>query len=546
MALMLRTTLNGVTLWTLLSTCLITGCSDDTTAATSPPPVDGGTAPALNALDQMTAALGGRPALETVTNENTVAAGSREMAGEGYQPGKVVHISEYRSTLTTEMSKPQYALQETNVIRYGFPSAFQFTETVDVDHGVADGAFMLFAPPAKMPLPAARISSTLRHFDLTSVPRLVRKALTPGVAVQFLADVTLDGKPHALLTLSEANQPVIKVFVDKTTFLPSKVETLEDHPPLGDVVVEVFFTDYEPVGKLKLPRQVRIVVDGKETQTETRSSIEINGPAPAGGYAIPAELTVPYDPEHGAFGARSSEWLLGQGHYLGLLPTYYLQKAKPTVVPIAAGVDLLMGVSHHVLLIEMTNYVIAVDAPLHGDYVQQVLAAIKEKYPAKPLKRVISSHFHFDHSGGLREFAAEGGITVMTGKPSEEFIKSVFVRPHTVHPDRLQTNSVPATVEAVDTSTTLTDALHNVQVHRIQNAHADDLVIVYLPKEKLLFVADLYTSPAAEPAPGSPVSPLTKALYDEVVRLDLDVTTVATAHGGPPSPVAWLKKSAGQ
>jgi outer membrane lipoprotein-sorting protein len=57
-----------------------------------------------------------------------------------------------------------------------------------------------------------------------------------------------DLKTLHVVTLSpKENMPPIKMFFDNGTFLPSKVETIEDDPIHGDVLIEVFFDDWRDV-----------------------------------------------------------------------------------------------------------------------------------------------------------------------------------------------------------------------------------------------------------------------------------------------------------
>jgi glyoxylase-like metal-dependent hydrolase (beta-lactamase superfamily II) len=53
--------------------------------------------------------------------------------------------------------------------------------------------------------------------------------------------------------------------------------------------------------------------------------------------------------------------------------------------------------------------------------------------------------------------------------------------------------------------------------------------VAYLPKEKVLFVADLFTIPAEGPIP--PASPATRQFADKIKSLGLDVEKIAPAHG---------------
>ncbi|MGA7657571.1 MAG: MBL fold metallo-hydrolase [Methylocella sp.] len=45
-----------------------------------------------------------------------------------------------------------------------------------------------------------------------------------------------------------------------------------------------------------------------------------------------------------------------------------------------------------------------VEAPLNEERTLVLIDKIKELIPNKPIKYVVNSHVHFDHSGGLRTF----------------------------------------------------------------------------------------------------------------------------------------------
>ena len=55
--------------------------------------------------------------------------------------------------------------------------------------------------------------------------------------------------------------------------------------------------------------------------------------------------------------------------------------------------------------------------------------------------------------------------------------------------------------------------------------------MVYLPKEKLLIEADVFTPLAANATPPTPPSPYTVAFADHLGKLKLDVTQILPLHG---------------
>ena len=74
--------------------------------------------------------------------------------------------------------------------------------------------------------------------------------------------------------------------------------------------------------------------------------------------------------------------------------------------------------------------------------------------------------------------------------------------------------------------------------------HADDMLMVYLPKEKFLIQADAYTPPAPNAAPMTPPSPFTVSLYENITKQSLAVDQVLPLHGRI-VPLAELQKAAG-
>jgi glyoxylase-like metal-dependent hydrolase (beta-lactamase superfamily II) len=209
------------------------------------------------------------------------------------------------------------------------------------------------------------------------------------------------------------------------------------------------------------------------------------------------------------------------------------------------GVWYLTGGTHHSVLIEMQDHLVVVEGPQNDARATAVIAEVKRLVPNKPIKYVVNSHHHFDHAGGLGPFVAEG-VTVITHDINKTFFEQSLAAPRTVQPDKLAQSGKKATVEGVADKRVLTDGTRTVELYHIQgNAHNDGLLMVYLPKEKLLIEGDAYTPVAPNaPQPAQP-NPFSVNLYENIERLKLAVEQILPVHGRI-VPLAELQKAIGK
>jgi len=70
-------------------------------------------------------------------------------------------------------------------------------------------------------------------------------------------------------------------------------------------------------------------------------------------------------------------------------------------------------------------------------------------------------------------------------------------------------------------------------LYHVDLNHANDMLIAYLPKEKIVINADLYGPPAQGAAPPATVAPNAIAFYRNLKRLKLDVAVHVPIHGNP-------------
>jgi glyoxylase-like metal-dependent hydrolase (beta-lactamase superfamily II) len=348
--------------------------------------------------------------------------------------------------------------------------------------------------------PPAPVALLDRQLQLWTTPHgVVKMAMASSTAVQGNTfSFTVPARFRIWATVNSQN-------------LVEKVVALVPNAVLGDLRVEINYSDYKDFGGVKFPTKIKQMVaeypalDLTVTDVQPNAKVDIAIPDPV------LKTPAPY--------------------------------ARVTSQMVADGVWYVTGGTHHSVVIEMKDHLVVVESPLNDDRAVAVLGEVK-KLSSKPIKYVIVTHHHFDHSGGVRGIAAEG-VTLIAHDANKAFLEKALAAPATVNPDRLTKSGKKGTVEGTGAKRTLTDGTRTMDIHHITgNVHHGGIIMVHLPKEKLLIEADVYNPPAPNaPAPTS-VNPNWVSLADNIKRLNLTVDQIVPIHGRV-MPIAELHKGIG-
>jgi glyoxylase-like metal-dependent hydrolase (beta-lactamase superfamily II) len=278
--------------------------------------------------------------------------------------------------------------------------------------------------------------------------------------------------------------------------LVEKVESWATNPVVGDMLTETTYADYKDFSGVKFPTKITQKAGGFPALDLTVSAVQPNAPA---------DIVVPDNVRQAAVEVKEQK--------------------------VVDGVWYITGGTHHSALVEMEDYVVVVEGPQNDERASAVIAEVKRLVPNKPIKYVVNSHHHFDHAGGLGAFVAEG-VTIITHASNKPFFERAFAAPRTVRPDKLAQSGKKATIESLNDKLVLQDATRTLEIHHIAgNPHADGLILAYLPKEKLLIEADVYTPAAPNtPSPAQP-NPFSVNLHDTIGGLKLEVDRILPLHG---------------
>jgi glyoxylase-like metal-dependent hydrolase (beta-lactamase superfamily II) len=179
--------------------------------------------------------------------------------------------------------------------------------------------------------------------------------------------------------------------------------------------------------------------------------------------------------------------------------------ARADSTKLADGVWLIGGGSHNSMAVEFRDFITVVEAPINEERSLAVINEVSRIIPNKPIRYLVNTHHHFDHSGGLRTYLAMG-TTIVTHPANRDFYVNVMLRPglRTLQPDRLSefypmymTSRRPMRIETVGEKYVISDGVRTMDLYPVTGTnHAQAMLMAYLPKEKILLNGDLYTPPA--------------------------------------------------
>jgi glyoxylase-like metal-dependent hydrolase (beta-lactamase superfamily II) len=303
------------------------------------------------------------------------------------------------------------------------------------------------------------------------------------------------GKAYTVISFTGSNKAAVNGYLDSDNVL-EKVETKIDNPVMGDIPFETAFTDYKDFGQVKFPTHIVQKQGGypvfELTVTDVKPNLAVNITAPPAGPP--------------AAGPPTTSDKLGDGIYL--LP----------------GASAAMA-------IDFKDYIVVLEGPQNDQRAEAIIAESKRLIPNKPIRYVVNTHAHFDHSGGLRAFVAEGA-TIVTHEINKPYYEKLYKNPHTLNPDTLALNPKKPTFMTMKEKLVLTDGNHVIELYHLQNyAHNDGMIMAYFPKEKFLYEADAFTPPPrrATQTPAN-ISPYTVCIADNIARLKLDVQRIISVH----------------
>lgn len=251
--------------------------------------------------------------------------------------------------------------------------------------------------------------------------------------------------------------------------LPAFVRWSDPHPNLGQVTFTTWFSGWvawDGADGIRLPLGYTTRLDWRNIEyfKVYVDSYKVNAPIPD--LAAPAATKAADEP-----------------------PSNPVRQL--TSVPAGRGI---WRINNGTTVVEFSDHLVLFELGVLPDEAKATLAYARKLGHGKPVRYLVASHNHFDHTLGLRQAVAEG-ITVIQRPTTLEQFQETINRPAPDYPDDLARSPKPFKQKVMGDRLRLQDKTQTLDIYwGRQNGHMADVVFAYAPEQKVMMEGDLVTA----------------------------------------------------
>ena len=467
-------------------------------------------------------ALGGADALRNLKAIAITGEAKYWEPGQSKVAGKdPKHIEDVKFMVTRDLTGGRARTQWDRDHKYPDPALIiKYTETV-----LPTGGFVTDDKGANTVMASVRMAAAQRELNRAS-PTLLLKAMENPKDVRPIGNQRIGRQSYRAVSFNDGSVSYIILF-DATTKLPAAIRTMDDDNVRGDQAFDAVLGDWKAVGGVQVAHALSYQIGGVEAGKVTYTQVTANPTIAADAFAVPdtvraalkgpATSNVPY------------QWIIRRlymSRYMDTEQPYLPAGGSVKLVELAPNVQHAQGANGNNLIVAMKDHLVVFDAPYGEALSRTVIDLAKAKYPGKPIKYLVQTHHHMDHSGGLRAYVAEGA-TILVAAPTRAYFNSALRNPRTVAGDAQQTARKPLRITEVKDQTTLKDdAGGEIRIYNIKNPHAEGYLLGHVVKDNIVFVTDLIS-------PRGPVARTegTLAVGEALKKHGITNALIAGGHG---------------
>lgn len=426
-------------------------------------------------IDEVTEAYGGDRVrnLKSLRIENKFLVAN---IGQGHSPLRT-EVSKNNVILSADLANKRFHFEAWANARAGYFQSATFVEE-------ESGTFIDYqnrryntAPQTDLYIVAGGTLRTNDTFLVYEMNRIKDQVTLTGKE-EFM------GRPHTKLTMPFPSSPDLTLYIDDETKLVSRM--LRINPQVGDL--DYIFDNHRENGGVIAASDITFSIAGDVNlasyKTATTVGIELDDDL----FKVPADFSEAGERVDGTVPVANK--ISNDAYHVGQGPGFSL------IVRTSDGV------------------VAAGGYPGIGTRMAQFHEEIGAHYP---LMYQVITHHHNDHLGGIGEAAAMGA-KLLTPAANFDVVKE------TVTGHVLEDSDFMAVGERM----TIGTGKSRVELYNVSTAHSDDYLVVYLPGEKTVFLADHVNTPFKEGLPNANRNIVT--MYEALQALDLDIKQVVNAH----------------
>lgn len=467
-------------------------------------------------VEKVIDALGGEDRLRAVKSvkitSSSINFGSMTSYAVDAPP---IHLSDGEDEILWEPRSQRFRLHSKLKAIVPFPSDFDFEEAFDGTYATRRGPkdYRRSDDPA---LPGAYLGARHKRLQLDNPHWQLRRMSSVGRRSTY-------GKKMYVLELGQDNS--WEMLVDPDSMLPHSMKVEEIDGLHGTVALEIRYSDWREVDGIMMPYRIEEITGGVLSRREVRTEILVNVEVSDEIFRLAdvAQLEE-YKNSERLWGWKMSHWFLGR---------YAMGRGSETrqFVPvefreIGEGIFHITGTTHHNLVVVGPDSLAVFEAPFYGARSKEVLAALRRRWPGKPVQYLILTHHHTDHIGGMIEYV-KAGAQLVVAAANENFFREILAASEIEQ--RIEQREIITIGERGE----LPDFGRPVELLWVPNSHAFDMIVAYFPDQKLLFATDIYS-------PGRPKQPpnYPGELLQAIRYYDLDVSQFIGGHGAGPDSFA--------
>lgn len=438
-------------------------------------------------------AYGGIEAIRSIQNFSLRAEGDtihRNQSRRPFGADRTPYVAEVIADF--QNNRYRYNLER------GFPGGVFF-----VTHAGFDGKEHVFADMIrKTKTVRPPIANWRDQFPVNWLPQLMLLgANNRAERLRYVGKVNFNNRPHEIISLPLEDGRLASLYIDGESFLISKQEWLGSDAFAGDVVREIIFTGYKTVGDQKVPVGQTVKTDGEMTLEVRYADLSFNKTLTGDEFKFNSDIKADNPaPE------------------------------TPPVTKIGENVYTVRAAGYNTLFVNFKDHIFVMEAPGGDAASREAIARIKETIPGKPIRYLAVTHHHDDHTSGVRAYLAEGATLVTTKGNREYFERSAKSR-YTIAPDGLSRKPQTLKIELVENGKrAFTDGATTIELYDIGSGpHTEEMLVAYLPNEKMLFQGDLLDRPNNGDAPLA--NPTTAHFAEWLETKKLAVEKIVPVHG---------------